>query len=103
MTRRKYRLKLTKEIYQVLMSKLRVNHREYYKDAVGLNMPIEFKGYPGTVLASIPYSNEPVAFYKWWKSPRMPIRSHFLRLRLSVFWSKSTRWSPTLFWSSTSK
>lgn len=69
MTRRKYRLKLTKEIYQVLMSKLRVNHREYYKDAVGLNMPIEFKGYPGTVLASIPYSNEPVAFYKWWKKP----------------------------------
>ena len=67
MVRRKYHLKITKEIFQILMSKLRVNHREYYKDAVGLNMPIEFKGYQGKVPASIPYSNDPVGFYKWWK------------------------------------
>ena len=67
MVRRKYHLKISKEIFQILMSKLRVNHREYYKDAVGLNMPIEFKGYQGKVPASIPYSNDPVGFYKWWK------------------------------------
>lgn len=65
--RRKYKFKLTKEVYTILMSKLRANHREYYKDAIGLNMPIEFKGYDGKVPASIPYSNDPVGFYKWWK------------------------------------
>jgi len=32
-------------------------------------MPIEFKGYSGTVPASIPYSSDPVGFYKWWKKP----------------------------------
>ena len=69
MVRRKYRFRLTKEVYFVLMSKLRANYREYYKDAIGLNMPIEFKGYPGTIPASIPYSNDPIGFYKWWKKP----------------------------------
>lgn len=32
-------------------------------------MPIEFKGYPRAVPASIPYSNDPVGFYKWWRKP----------------------------------
>ena len=67
--RRKFKLKLTKEIYNVLMSKLRVHHHEYYKDAMGLNLPIEFKGYEGKVPALVPYSNDPVGFYKWWKKP----------------------------------
>ena len=65
--RRKYKLKLQKDTFNLLMSKLRANHKEYYRDAVGLNMPIEFKGYTGKVPASIPYSTDPVAFYKWWK------------------------------------
>lgn len=69
MVRRKFKLKLTKEIYNVLMSKLCVHHHEYYKDAMGLNLPIAFKGYEGTVPALVPYSNDPVAFYKWWKKP----------------------------------
>ena len=65
--RRKFKLKLNKDMYEILMSKLRVHHREYYKDAMGLNLPIVFKGYEGKVPALIPYSNDPVGFYKWWK------------------------------------
>ena len=30
-------------------------------------MPIEFKGYESKVPALVPYSNDPVGFYKWWK------------------------------------
>lgn len=67
--RRKYKLKLPKEVYQILMSKLRSGHREYYKDSLGLSMQIEYKGYDGKVAASIPYSTDPVGFYKWWKKP----------------------------------
>lgn len=66
---RKFKLKLPKDEYAVLMSKLRHNHHDYYKEVMGLSMPIEFKGYPGTVQASIPYSTDPVGFYKWWKKP----------------------------------
>ena len=69
MVRRKYKLGIGQEEYQLLMSKLRRNHNEYYRDILGLSMHIEFKGYEGTVPASIPYSNDPVAFYKWWKKP----------------------------------
>ena len=65
--RRKFKLKLNKDMYEILISKLRVHHREYYKDAMGLNLPIVFKGYEGKVPALIPYSNDPVGFYKWWK------------------------------------
>lgn len=65
--RRKKGLKVPSEVYQVLMSKLRISHREYYRDSLGLNMPIEFKGYEEKVQARIPYTNDPVAFYKWWK------------------------------------
>lgn len=67
--RRKKGLKVPSEVYQVLMSKLRVSHQEYYRDSLGLNMPIEFKGYDEKVQARIPYANDPVAFYKWWKKP----------------------------------
>lgn len=65
--RRKYKIKIPKDDYAVLISKLRANHKEYYRDVLGLNIQIEFKGYTGKVPASIPYSTDPVAFYKWWK------------------------------------
>lgn len=65
--RRKYKLLLPKDNYKVLLSKLRAHHYEYFKDAMGLNLPIEFQGYEGLVPAIIPYTNNPVAFYKWWR------------------------------------
>ena len=65
--RRQYRLDIAKDLFSALMSKLRIRHPEYYKDMMGLKMPIEFKGYSGLIPASVPYSNDPVAFYKWWK------------------------------------
>ncbi|MGC9152093.1 MAG: hypothetical protein ACP5F6_10120, partial [Microbacter sp.] len=37
-----------------------------FKDALGINATIEFKGYDRPVKAIIPYNNNPVEFYKWW-------------------------------------
>ena len=67
--RRKHKIGFSKDTYQLLMSKIRTGHQDYYRELLGLNIRIEFKGFPGTVCASVPYTNDPVAFYKWWKKP----------------------------------
>ena len=50
------------------MSKLQNNYREYYRDFMGLKMYIDFPKYDKPVMALVPYNNEPVAFYIWWKN-----------------------------------
>lgn len=64
--RRKYNIKINKEIFNILVSKLRANHPLYFRDALGLNVRIEFKGYAQPIKAVIPYNCNPVEFYKWW-------------------------------------
>ncbi len=65
--RRKFNLSIDKEMYTILMSKLKNYHFPYYRDSVGLKLKIEFPGYEQPVMASVPYKNEPVKFYIWWK------------------------------------
>lgn len=60
-------IRIDKEYYKVLMSKLKVNHKEYYRDIMGLKLLINFPKF-GNVMASVPYSIDPVNFYKWWKT-----------------------------------
>lgn len=60
-------IQIDKEYYKVLMSKLMVNHKEYYRDFMGLKLRIDFPKY-GMVQASVPFNTDPVSFYKWWKS-----------------------------------
>lgn len=64
--RRKYNIKINKEIFNILISKLRANHPSYFRNALGLNVRIEFKGYDQPIKAIIPYDYNPVEFYKWW-------------------------------------
>lgn len=60
-------IQIDREYYKVLISKLMVNHKEYYRDFMGLKLRIDFPKY-GIVMASVPYSSDPVNFYKWWKT-----------------------------------
>lgn len=62
-----HNLHIEKESYKVLMSKLKTNHFEYYRDFMGLELLIDFPGYDRSVQASVPYNNDPVKFYLWWK------------------------------------
>lgn len=62
-----HNLHIVKESYKVLMSKLKRNHFEYYRDFMGLELLIDFPGYDRSVQASVPYNNDPVKFYLWWK------------------------------------
>lgn len=66
--RRETPLKVNKEVFDLLISKLREYHPNYFKEALGLKTRIEFKGYDRQVQASVPYSTQPVEFYKWWCS-----------------------------------
>lgn len=60
-------LHIDKECYRLLMSKLMFQHRNYYRDMMGLKYKINFPGL-GMVCASVPYNNDPVNFYRWWKN-----------------------------------
>jgi ATP-dependent DNA helicase RecQ len=64
--RREFKIKINKDTFNLLVSKLRANHPEYFKDALGLHVRIDFKGYDCPVKAIIPYNNSPMDFYKWW-------------------------------------
>lgn len=64
--RRETPLKVSKEVFDLLISKLRALHPDYFKNALGLKTKIEFKGYDRPIQASVPYSTQPVEFYKWW-------------------------------------
>lgn len=66
MTRRKNSLKVNKEVFDILISKLRAFHSEYFKEALGLKTRITFKGYDSLVQAIGPYSSQPLEFYEWW-------------------------------------
>lgn len=65
-TYKKLDLKIDKEVFKLMVSKLKANHFDYFKKSLGLNMRIEFKGYDGLVKALVPYQNDPIKFYKWW-------------------------------------
>ena len=64
--RRKFDLKIHKEVFDILVSKLRRFYPDYFRDSLGLKMRIEFKGFDTPVQAKIPYEIQPVDFYKWW-------------------------------------
>ncbi len=55
------------EVLNPLVSKLRRADPEYYKRFMGLQLIIDYPGYSTGIVAKIPYENDPVGFYKWWR------------------------------------
>ena len=55
------------EVLLPLESKLRRADPDYYKKYVGLSLIIDYPGYSSGIVARIPYENDPVGFYKWWR------------------------------------
>lgn len=55
------------EVLNPLVSKLRRADPEYYKKFMGLKLVIDYPGYGNGIQASIPFENDPVGFYKWWR------------------------------------
>jgi len=55
------------EVLNPLVSKLRRADPEYYKRFMGLQLVIDYPGYSTGIVAKIPFENDPVGFYKWWR------------------------------------
>ncbi|MBQ9548832.1 MAG: hypothetical protein IJV01_06735 [Bacteroidales bacterium] len=55
------------EVLAPLVSKLRRADPDYYKKFIGLSLVIDYPGYSSGIVARIPYENDPVGFYKWWR------------------------------------
>lgn len=64
--RKEFKLKIDSNTFDILISKLKEYHFEYFKNSLGLNMRIDFKGYDFPVKASVIYTDKPLEFYKWW-------------------------------------
>lgn len=61
-----FKLRIDGKTFEILVSKLKASHFIYFRDSLGLNMKIDFKGFAFPVKASIPYTDKPIEFYKWW-------------------------------------
>lgn len=66
--RREYDLSVSSDVFKILISKLKSHHFPYFRDSLGLKIKIEIDGYPTSVSAQTVYSENPLKFYKWWKS-----------------------------------
>lgn len=64
------------ELFLPLMSKLRRADPDYYKKIMGLQLIIDFPGYPTGIEARIPFDTDPVGFYKWWRKGKHEDKLH---------------------------
>lgn len=64
------------EVMAPLVSKLRRADPEYYKRIMGLNLVISYPGFNTGIKASIPFENDPVGFYKWWRKGKHEDKVH---------------------------
>ena len=55
------------EVLNPLVSKLRRADPVYFKQYMVLNVTIYFPGYSSDIVAKIPFENDPIGFYKWWR------------------------------------
>ena len=60
----------TFEVLNPLVSKLRKSDPDYYKKFMGLQLVIDYPGYSAGIKAKIPFENDPVGFYRWWRKGR---------------------------------
>ena len=64
------------ELFLPLMSKLRRKDPDYYKKIMGLQLIIDYPGYSTGIEARIPFSTDPVGFYKWWRKGKHEDKLH---------------------------
>lgn len=66
----------TMEVLNPLLSKLRRADPDYFKRIMGLKLVIDYPGYSSGIMARIPFENEPVSFYKWWRKGKHEDKVH---------------------------
>ena len=84
------------EVYNPLMSKLRHADQQYYKQYMGLNVTIDFPGFATDILAKIPFENDPVGFYKWWRKGKHEDKVYLSKLNQIRLFQKVFLMEPKL-------
>ena len=84
------------EVYNPLMSKLRRADQVYYKQYMGLNATIDFPGFASDIIAKIPFENDPVGFYKWWRKGKHEDKVYLSKLNQIRLFQKVFLMEPKL-------
>ncbi len=74
---------LDKEMFCILLSKVKNSYPEYYKKYLGSNIYIDY-GSRGSITAKAAYKENPVKFYKWWLNNKTEVYLTF-KEKLSLF------------------
>ena len=86
----------TLEVLNPLVSKLRRADPDYYKRYMGLRMVIDFPGYGTGVVARIPFENDPVGFYKWWRKGKHEDKVHLSKGYQVLLFQKVAQMEPKM-------
>ena len=86
----------TFEVLNPLVSKLRRADPEYYKRFMGLNLVIDFPGYSTGIKASIPFENDPLGFYKWWRKGKHEDKVYLSRGYQVLLFQKVSQMDPKM-------
>ena len=79
-----------------LVSKLRRADPEYYKRFMGLKMVIDYPGYTNGIVAKIPFENDPVGFYKWWRKGKHEDKVHLSPSNRFILFQKVAMMEPKM-------
>lgn len=82
------------EVYNPLMSKLRRADQVYYKKFMGLNVTIDFPGFASDILAKIPFENDPIGFYKWWRKGKHEDKVYLSKVNQFILFQKVSLMEP---------
>ena len=86
----------TFEVLSPLVSKLRRADPEYYKRFMGLKMVIDYPGYTNGIVAKIPFENDPVGFYKWWRKGKHEDKVHLSPANRFILFQKVAMMEPKM-------
>ncbi len=82
------------EVLNPLVSKLRRADPEYYKRFMGLQLVIDYPGYSAGIKAKIPFENDPVGFYRWWRKAGHEDKVHLSLPNRVILFQKVAMMSP---------
>lgn len=84
------------ELLAPLESKLRRADPDYFKRWMGLKLVIDFPGYGTGVVAKIPFENDPVGFYKWWRKGKHEDKVHLSLANQVLLFQKVSMMNPKI-------
>ena len=82
------------EVLNPLVSKLRRADPEYFKRFMGLKLVIDYPGYGTGIVARIPFENDPVGFYKWWRKGKHENKVHLSLANQIILFQKVSMMDP---------